>query len=478
MSAVVVGGGLAGCEAAVQIAKRGIPVRLFEMRPAVMTPAHRTANLGELVCSSSLKSSSKDTAHGLLKEEMHALGSIVLECARRTFVPGGDALCVDREAFGAAMTSAIEAQPLIEVVREEVTAVPPARPCVIATGPLTSPALSKSIASLTGARGLHFFDAIAPSIDAETIDYAKVFRQSRYDKGDEPAYINCPMSRDEYESFIEALVSAKTAHLHLAEERETAYFEGCLPVEVMARRGRDTLAHGMMKPVGLTDPRTGRRPWAVVQLRRENADGSVYGLVGFQTQLRISEQERVFRMIPGLERAEFVRYGAAHRNTYIDSPNILDATLGVKNPDSPLLAGEGPPLWSSRSAVWVRFASPSPGGEGRGEGATRCLCPLFFAGQLIGVEGYTESAATGIIAGINVARVALGEKPVVPPKETMIGALLSYIANCPMDDFQPMNSNFGVLPPLEEAHKKRDRKALKLERARKAMDEFVRALDI
>ena len=330
---IVIGGGLAGCEAAFQIANRGIGVRLYEMRPGVMTPAHRSGKLAELVCSSSLKSDSPGTAHGLLKEEMRALGSIVLECAAKAAVPGGDALCVDREAFAGIVTEAIERNPLIEVVRDEVTNYEllvtnegKGAPCVIATGPLTSPGLCESISEITGAKHLHFFDAIAPSVEVESIDQSKVFRQSRYDKG-EAAYINCPMTREEYEAFIDALLEAKIAHLHLEEEKDAKYFEGCMPVEEIARRGRDTLSFGTMKPVGLSDPRTGRRPWAVVQLRQENAEGSVYGLVGFQTQLRQSEQDRVFRMIPGLERAEFVRYGAVHRNTYIDSPNLLTAAL-------------------------------------------------------------------------------------------------------------------------------------------------------
>lgn len=432
--AVVIGGGLAGCEAACQIAKRGLNVRLYEMRPGVMTPAHRSDKLAELVCSSSLKSDSPGTAHGLLKEEMRALGSVVLECASRAAVPGGDALCVDRDAFAGIVTEAVESNPLIEIVREEVVEIPRDRPCIIATGPLTSPALSESIREITGAKHLHFFDAIAPSVEAESIDQTKVFRQSRYDKG-EAAYLNCPMTREEYEAFIDALLEAKIAHLHLEEEKDAKYFEGCLPVEEIARRGRDTLAFGTMKPVGLSDPRTGRRPHAVVQLRQENAEGSVYGLVGFQTQLSQSEQDRVFRMIPGLENAEFVRYGAVHRNTYIDSPNLLVPALHTE-------VDKG----------------------------------LFFAGQLTGVEGYMESAASGIIAGINAARVALGEEPVVAPKETIIGALLDYVANCPVADFQPMNSNFGILPELTEKHHKRDRKELKIEKARKAMEEFVARL--
>lgn len=398
-----------------------------------MTPAHRTGSLGELVCSNSLKSNSPQTAHGLLKEEMRTLGSILLQCAEQTSVPGGDALCVDRERFSQAVTAAIEADQLIEVVREEITQIPTDRPCVIATGPLTSPALTAAIQEITGGENLHFFDAIAPSVDADSVDYDKVFRQSRYDKGDEPAYINCPMTREEYEAFVDALLSAKIANLHLEEEKKPEYFEGCLPVEVIASRGRDTLAHGAMKPVGLTDPHTGRRPYAVVQLRQENAEGTVYGLVGFQTQLRQPEQDRVFRMIPGLERAEFVRYGAVHRNTYLQSPKLLT------------------------TALHTRFDKG-----------------LFFAGQMVGVEGYMESAASGIVAGINAARVALGEEPLVPPRETMVGSLLDHVANCPVSDFQPMNSNFGILPVIEEKHSKRDRKQLKSDRARRAMQEFAR----
>jgi len=427
----VVGGGLAGCEAANQIARRGVRVKLYEMRPVKMTPAHQTANLAELVCSSSLKSRSPMTAHGLLKEEMRRMGSLILACADRAAVPGGDALCVDREKFAELATAEIEGNPLIEVVREEITSIPNDRPCVIATGPLTSEALANSIRELTGARRLHFFDAIAPSVDPETIDWEKVFRQSRYDKG-EAAYINCPMTRDEYEAFIDALITAKIANLHLDEEKDARYFEGCLPVEVIARRGRDTPAYGTMKPVGLVDPHTGRRPYAVVQLRQENAVGTIYGLVGFQTQLRPSEQDRVFRMVPGLERAEFVRHGAVHRNTYIDSPNLLTPALH-----------------------------------------TRVAMGLFFAGQIVGVEGYMESAASGIVAGINAARVALGEPAIMLPKETITGALLDYVANAPIDDFQPMNSNFGLLPEITEKHNRKMRKELKVEKARKAMGEVL-----
>ena len=430
-SITIIGGGLAGCEAAWQITRSGLKVKLYEMRPKVMTPAHETGNLAELVCSSSLKSNSPQTAHGLLKEEMRKLGSILLECAAKTAVPGGDALCVDREAFGKLVTHTLESNPSIAIIREEITDIPEDRPCIVATGPLTSPALTDSIKELTGARNLHFFDAIAPSVDAESIDYDKVFRQSRYDKG-EAAYINCPMTREEYDAFIDALLDAKIANLHLEEEKDAKYFEGCMPVEVIAGRGRDTLAYGTMKPVGLTDPHTGKRPHAVVQLRQENAEGTIYGLVGFQTQLRPSEQDRVLRMIPGLEHAEFVRFGAVHRNTFIDSPNLLTAALNL-----------------------------------------RSNAALFFAGQMVGVEGYMESAASGIIAGINAARVALGKPIQIPPKQTVIGALLDYVANCPIDDFQPMNSNFGILPAIEEKHSKKLRKDLKIERARSAMDEFL-----
>ncbi len=463
---IVVGGGLAGVEAAMQVAKRGVRARVFEMRPGVMTPAHRTGGLAELVCSSSLKSDSPTTAHGLLKEEMRRLGSIVLDCAARSSVPGGDALCVDRDAFAELVTSEIEQEPLIGVVRAEVTEIPRERPCVIATGPLTSPKLCESTVELTGARSLHFYDAIAPSVEAESIDRSKVFRQSRYDKG-EAAYLNCPMTKDEYEAFIDALLAAKTAHLHLEEEKDASYFEGCLPVEVVAKRGRNSLAYGTMKPVGLTDPRTGRRPYAVVQLRQENADASVYGLVGFQTQLRPSEQDRVFRMIAGLEHAEFVRCGQVHRNTYIDSPELLTSALHIN-----------PSAYASEGSVRRRRGAGT-GDVRRGKKPPDAHCRgLFFAGQLIGVEGYVESAASGIIAGINAARVALGEEPVVPPKETMIGALLDYVANCPIADFQPTNSNFGILPPIQEPHPKRMNKQLKAERARREIEAFTQGLGV
>ena len=430
---IVVGGGLAGCEAAFQIAKSGVKVRLYEMRPEVNTPAHRTGLLGELVCSSSLKSNSLGNAHGLLKHEMRVLGSIVVQCADETSVPGGDALCVDREAFSRLLTDRIEQNPNISVVREQVNAIPPERPLIIATGPLTSSGLSDAIKEVTGSDNLHFFDAIAPSVDVDSIDESRVFRQARYDKG-EPAYINCPMDESQYEGFIDALLEAKTANLHLEEEKEVRYFEGCLPIEVIARRGRETLAHGTMKPVGLTDPRSGEMAHAVVQLRQENKEATIYGLVGFQTQLRPSEQGRVFRMIPGLENAEFVRYGAVHRNTYLNAPKLLTSFLHTK-----LDMG------------------------------------FFFAGQIVGVEGYMESAASGLMAGVNAARVALGEKPIVPPRETMIASLVDYVENCPVDDYQPMNSNFGLLPPIPKVRPKKLRKEKMSERGIKAMQEFASA---
>ncbi len=430
----VVGGGLAGCECAYACAERGVNVHLYEMRPEKMTPAHESGCLGELVCSSSLKSTAIETAHGLLKDEMAKLGSIVIDCAKKTSVPGGSALCVDREKFGRLLTEVIEGHENIEVVRGHCGEIPEDRPCVVATGPLTSDEMALDIARLTGAGSLHFFDAIAPSVESDSIDSEKVFRQARYDKG-EADYINCPMEKEEYEAFIDALVSAEIANLHLEEEKRPEYFEGCLPVEVIAKRGRETLAHGTMKPVGLTDPKTGKRPYVVVQLRQENEEASVHGLVGFQTQLKQSEQKRVFRMIPGLENAEFVRFGAVHRNTYIESPNVLYDTL-----------------------------------EAKGHGG------LFFAGQLTGVEGYMESAATGIIAGINAARHFAGKPLVVVPEATLTGALIKYVSSVPDRDYVPMNSQMGLLPEPHIRRPKSEKKRLRIENARAAMDQFLVAL--
>ncbi len=432
----IVGGGLAGCEAAWQIAQRGFQVLLYEMRPGKMTPAHCSGCLAELVCSSSLKSDNPSTAHGELKHEMRLLGSLVIECAEGARVPGGDALCVDRDTFAERITDKIVSHPSITIVREEISEIPEDVPTIIATGPLTSDPLCLSISELTGAKRLHFFDAIAPSVWLDSIDQSKVFVQSRYDKG-EAAYINCPMDARQYEAFVNALLEAEKAEMHLPEEENPQYFEGCLPIEVMASRGRETLSHGTMKPVGLTDPVTGRRPHAVIQLRQENAEGTVWGLVGFQTQLKQGEQERVFRMIPGLENARFVRLGSCHRNTYIDSPTVLDPTLECRL---------------------------KPG--------------LFFAGQLVGVEGYMESAASGIISGINAARLLQGLSLVTPPRETVIGSLLSYISSPPVRTFQPMNSNFGILPEPQGATKKKDRATIRLESARAAIEGFVKSLNV
>ena len=384
----VVGAGLAGSEAAWQLAQRGCRVVLHEMRPVRQTPAHQTDRFAELVCSNTFKSTETANAHGLLKAEMRLLGSMILEAADAARVPGGTALTVDRDVFSAGVTERVHSHPLIEIVREEVTAVP--SPGIIATGPLTSEALSESIRSRTGSDALSFYDAIAPIVAYESIDHDIVFRASRYGKetmegaGDEGAYLNCPMSREEYEAFLDALSTGDQYKTH--DFDQVPYFEGCMPIEVMAQRGRETLRFGPMKPVGLDDPRTGRRPWAVVQLRQEDRAGAMWNLVGFQTRLRIVEQQRVFRMIPGLANADFFRYGQIHRNAYLNAPSCLSPHLSLR--DDPR---------------------------------------TLFAGQLTGVEGYTESTASGILAGINLARMLHGEEPMVPPPTTMIGALYRYL---------------------------------------------------
>jgi methylenetetrahydrofolate--tRNA-(uracil-5-)-methyltransferase len=441
----IIGGGLAGAEAAHQATRLGAKVRLFEMRPKNLTPAHKTRNLGELVCSNSLKSDSLDNASGILKEEMRRLGSIVIEAADNTRVPAGKALAVDREEFSLYLTKKIEENPFIEIIREEVKEVPKDLngPIIIATGPLTSEPLSEQIKRITGASRLYFYDAISPIIDADSIDYSKVFRASRYGKGDktvprllslfpdpdEGDYINCPFSEGEYYRFIDALLNAEKVE---AEEFEKAlYFESCLPIEVMAERGKDTLRFGPMKPVGLTDPRTRRVPFAVVQLRMENKHGTMYNAVGFQTKLKYPEQKRVFRMIPGLENAEFMRYGSIHRNTYINSPMLLHPTLQLKKNEL-----------------------------------------IFFAGQIVGVEGYVESAAMGIVAGINAARISKELNPIIPPPETAIGVLVRYITDEGVKDFQPMNINFGLFPPLENGTPKSLRRKLIAERALSKISEL------
>jgi methylenetetrahydrofolate--tRNA-(uracil-5-)-methyltransferase len=401
----VVGGGLAGSEAAWQVAERGVDVILYEMRPLKMTPAHVSGRLAELVCSNSLGSDLPDRAAGLLKTELRYLDSLVLACADESQVPAGGALAVDRDVFAAEVTRRIKAHPRIRVVCEEVTAIPEA-PAVVATGPLTSDPLAESIAALTGQEHLYFYDALAPIVTADSIDMSVAFRASRYGKGDGD-YLNCPMTEEEYARFVEALVSAKRISLREFEREEAHFFEGCLAVEVMAARGRDTLAFGPLRPMGLTDPRVGRRPHAVVQLRQDNLAGTLYNLVGFQTNLRYAEQERVFRLIPGLEGAEFVRYGQMHRNTFINAPLLLEQTMKFRD-----RAG------------------------------------LFFAGQITGVEGYVGSVGSGWVAGANVARFARGLEPLALPRTSMLGALCHYVSHAEPDKFQPMKANFGLMPPL------------------------------
>ncbi len=400
----VIGAGLAGCEAAWKLARHGIAVTLWEMRPEKTTPAHKTADFAELVCSNSLKAARLETAAGLLKEEMRRLGSLTMAAAELCSVPAGGALAVDRAEFSRIITRRIEDEPLITVRRGELTGLPEEGVCVVATGPLTSDALAEELRARFGGT-LSFYDAVAPIVSAESLDEEKVFMAARWGHGD-PDYVNCPMNKEEYEAFLDALLSAERAELH--EFDKVTVYEGCMPVEIMAGRGRDALRYGPMRPVGLTDPRTGHRPWANVQLRRENAAGSMYNMVGFQTNLKWSEQRRVFSMIPGLGHADFLRYGVMHRDTFIDSPRLLTASLALK-------------------------AEPR----------------VFFAGQLTGVEGYIESAASGQLAGENAARRVLGMEPLVLPPDTMLGGLVGYITNPAVTDFQPMGSNMGLLPPLE-----------------------------
>ena len=402
----VIGGGLAGCEAAWQIANRGIQVNLYEMKPGAFSPAHKSRHLAELVCSNSLKAARVDSAAGLLKEEMRRLGSLCLWAADRCRVAAGGALAVDREVFSSLITEKIKAHEKITLMEERVEHLPENGIAVIATGPLTDGRLAEEISALSSDGCLSFFDAAAPIVTAESIDMEKAFFASRYDKGTDD-YINCPMNKEEYERFHEALISAESATLHDVDKPLTVY-EGCMPIEVLAKRGKDSIRFGPMKPVGLRDPKTGHRPWAAVQLRRENASATLFNLVGFQTNLKFGEQKRVFSMIPGLENAEFVRYGVMHRNSFIRSPRLLTRALSLQT-------------------------------NGR----------VFFAGQLSGVEGYMESASSGMIAGINAANLAQGKEPLVLPPFTMIGALLRYITDPTVTDFQPMGANFGILPPLE-----------------------------
>ncbi len=401
----VIGGGLAGCEAAWQLAKRGIPVTLHEMKPAKKTPAHHTDLFGELVCSNSLRSDQLENAVGLLKEELRRLDSLILKCADDHRVAAGGALAVDRLGFAQAVTDAIRSHPLIEVVEGEVTALPEEGEVIVASGPLTSDALAESIAQRYPQSGyLHFYDAAAPLVTYESVDMDSAYFASRYDKGS-PDYINCPMSQEEYLAFWRELCTAKEANVHGFEDKNV--FEGCMPVEVMARRGEQTLCYGPLKPRGLKDPKTGKEPFAVVQLRRDNSDGTIYNLVGFQTHLTWPEQKRVFTMIPALKNAEFLRYGVMHRNTYLDSPRMLDRYYRVK-------------------------AEPR----------------ILFAGQVTGVEGYVESTASGCLAGLELARRLLGKPALDFPQETAIGALALYVSNESVANFQPMNVNFGIMPPL------------------------------
>jgi methylenetetrahydrofolate--tRNA-(uracil-5-)-methyltransferase len=425
----VIGAGLAGSEAAWQLARRGLGVRLFEMRPAQLTEAHQTGLFGELVCSNSLRSASLETAVGVLKEEMRRLGSLIILAADRARVPAGAALAVDRTDFATIITSILESHPLIEVVRSEVTTIPDG-PTIIATGPLTSEALGEALSQLIGPRNLYFYDAIAPIITAESIDLTIAFKASRYAKGGAD-YINCPMNKTQYAAFVDAIIAAEKVELHPFER--PVYFEGCMPIEEMARRGPQTLAFGPMRPVGLLDRRVGERPFAVVQLRQDDYLGQLFNMVGFQTKMTYPEQRRIFRMIPGLERAEFVRLGSLHRNTFIESPRLLRPTLQLKTRDD-----------------------------------------LFLAGQMIGVEGYVESAASGLLAAINAARVVNGCEPVAPPPETSLGSLLAYITNPSRREFQPMNANYGLMPQEQDSARGRQKKARLGERALDSLDDWMR----
>lgn len=414
---IIIGGGLAGTEAAWQAAQRGIHVCLYEMRPVRQTPAHVTDRLAELVCSNSLGSDLPDRAPGLLKAELRRLDSLIIAVAEGAAVPAGGALAVDREKFAADVTQRIEAHPLIEVRREEVIEIPNT-PTIIASGPLTSDALAESIAALSGKEYLYFYDAVSPIVETESINMDIAFRASRYGRGEqeEGDYINCPLTEAQYQAFVTALGEAEQIELKQFEKEDEHFFEMCLPVEVLARRGDKALAFGPLRPVGLIDPHTGRRPYAVVQLRQDNLAGTLYNIVGFQTNLRWGEQRRVFRMIPGLENAEFMRYGMMHRNTYINAPKLLKPTM----------------QWHNRS-------------------------DLFFAGQITGVEGYMGNAATGLLAGLNLARLLHGQPPITLPPTTMLGALCHYVTHAEPKDFQPMKANFGLIPPLEK--KIRNKKA-------------------
>ena len=429
----VIGAGLAGCEAAMQIAKRGYEVHLYEMKPKKKTPAHKSDLFGELVCSNSLKAKRLESAAGLLKEEMRVLGSFLMECADKCAVPAGGALAVDREIFAGLVTDGINAEPNIKVYSEELMEIPDDAITIVATGPLTSDGLAKDIEKHFGG-SLSFFDAAAPIVTAESVDMEYAFTASRYDRGGDDDYINCPMNKEEYENFYSELVSAERAPLHDFDVNNPKVYEGCMPVEVMAQRGEGTLKFGPMKPVGLVNPKTGHRPWAVLQLRKENSAGTMYNLVGFQTNLKFPEQKRVFSLIPALHKADFVRYGVMHRNTFICSPKILNSDFSVKE--------------NNRS---------------------------FFAGQITGVEGYMESASAGIMAGINSCRVLEGKSTLTLPNDTMIGWLSWYISYPTVKKFQPMGANFGVLPELENRPRdKKERGAAYSQRALDSLNKYLR----
>lgn len=431
---VVVGGGLAGTEAAWQAAQLGVRVRLYEMRPQRTTPAHVSEHLAELVCSNSLGSNLPHKAAGLLKAELRGLGSLILSCADASAVPAGSSLAVDRERFAESVTNHIEDHPNIELLREEVKRVPD-EPSIIATGPLTSDELATDIGRLSGQGYLYFYDALSPIVSADSINMQLAFRASRYDKGvqEDGDYINCPLNEEQYESFYQALSAAEQIELRAFEREDAQFFEGCLPVEVMAKRSRDALRFGPMRPVGLIDPHTGSRPYAVLQLRQDNLAATLYNVVGFQTNLRWGDQKRVLRMVPGLEEAEFMRYGMMHRNTYINSPEILHPTM-----------------------------------------QTRIRADLFFAGQIVGVEGYMGNAASGLVAGINAARLLTGGHPLIFPTETMLGALCHYVTHAEAKSFQPMKANFGLLSPPEQRLSKSERYRYYSERALNAMRRFAR----
>lgn len=436
MKAAVIGAGLAGCEAAKQLSMAGIPTYLYEMKPKKFSPAHKNENFAELVCSNSLKAERLNSAAGLLKAEMEMLSSVCVEAAKMTRVPAGGALSVDRDRFSALITENIKSDKNITVINEEVSVLPDADVVIVAAGPLASDALTGTIHALCG-DGLSFYDAAAPIVSADSVDMEYAFTQSRYDRGGSDDYINCPMNKEQYEAFYEAIINAESAETHSFDKRHDVY-EGCMPIEVLASRGKDTMRFGPLKPVGLRDPRTGHRPWANLQLRRENSGGTMYNLVGFQTNLKFGEQKRVFSMFPALHDAEFLRYGVMHRNTFINSPRLLNASYSLRSDKR-----------------------------------------IFFAGQITGVEGYMESASSGIMAGLNAARYLLGKEPLVLPNTTVTGALARYISDETVTNFQPMGANFGMLPPLpEKIRDKSERYTAIAERGMRDLEEYLKSLGL